>query len=110
MKHTDYFCYLEPSTPDDVRAYVMDALRNLPQEWQGYEVSFSQYGLAKMLVDLGHARMENDGTIIVKAERYVVYFYREIPFIGIAVYRGVTHHAVIIPAGIAIEHRILQIK
>lgn len=110
MDHSNYFSYLAPSTPDDVQEFVFDALKRLPDEWQGYEVSFSQYGLAQMLVDLGHGRLENDGSIIVKAERYVVHFYRELPFIGIAVYRGVTHYAVIIPGGIAIEHRILRIK
>ena len=110
MEHKDYFRYLEPTTTDDAREYVFSTLRTLPQDWQGYDITFSQYGLAKMLIDLGHARMENNGDIIVKAERYVIHFFKETPYIGIAVYRGVTHYAVIIPGGIAIEHRILNIK
>lgn len=113
MKHNDYFRFLEPSTPDDVRAYVMDALRNLPAEWQGYDVSFSQYGLAKMLVDLGHGRMIEDGTVVVKTTAgHRVYFTLATPFIGLATtaQHKTPHYAVIVPAGIAIDNMVFEIK
>lgn len=113
MKHNDYFRFLEPSTPDDVRAYVMDALRNLPGEWQGYDVTFSQYGLAKMLVDLGHGCMIDDGTIVVKTTAgHRVYFTLATPFIGLATTpeHKAPHYAVIVPAGIAIDNNVFEIK
>lgn len=113
MKHNDYFRYLEASTPDDVRAYVMDALRNLPAEWLGYDVTFSQYGLAKMLVDLGHGCMIEDGTVVVKTTaEHRVYFTPAIPFIGLATTaeHKVPHYAVIVPAGIAIDNMVFEIK
>lgn len=113
MKHNDYFRFLEPSTPDDVRAYVMDALRNLPAEWQGYDVSFSQYGLAKMLVDLGHGCMIEDGTVVVKTTAgHRVYFTLATPFIGLATttQHKPPHYAVIVPAGIAIDNMVFEIK
>ena len=113
MKHNDYFRFLEPSTPDDVRAYVMDALRNLPAEWQGYDVSFSQYGLAKMLVDLGHGCMIEDGTVVVKTTAgHRVYFTLATPFIGLATtaQHKAPHYAVIVPAGIAIDNMVFEIK
>lgn len=113
MKHTDYFRYLEPSTPDDVHAYVMDALRNLPAEWQGYDVTFSQYGLAKMLVDLGHARLAQNGTIVVKTTAgHTVYFTLACPFIGLATTSVHTapQYAVIVPRGIAIDSKVYEIK
>lgn len=113
MKHSDYFRYLEPSTPDDVRTYVMEALRNLPEEWQGYDVTFSQYGLAKMLVDLGHGCMIEDGTIVVKTTAgHRIYFTLACPFIGLATTaeRKAPHYAVIVPAGIAIDNTVYNIK
>lgn len=113
MKHNDYFRFLEPSTPDDVRAYVMDALRNLPAEWQGYDVSFSQYGLAKMLVDLGHARMNETGTIAVQTTAgHRVIFAKELPFIGLITTgtSTISEYAVIVPAGILIGNTVYRIK
>lgn len=113
MKHNDYFRFLEPSTPDDVRVYVMDALRSLPAGWQGYDVTFSQYGLAKMLVDLGHGCMIEDGTVVVKTTAgHRVYFTLATPFIGLATTaeHKVPHYAVIVPAGIAIDNMVFEIK
>lgn len=113
MKHTNYFRCLEPSTPDDVRTYVMDALHNIPEEWQGYDVTFSQYGLAKMLIDLGHARLGDDGTIVVQTTAgHKVYFTEWCPFIGLTTtdLHATTHYAVIVPAGIAIDNTVYKIK
>lgn len=113
MRHTDYFRFLEPSTPDDVREFVMYALDNMPEDWQGYDVTFSQYGLAKMLVDLGHGRMIEDGTVVVKTTAgHRVYFTLATPFIGLATTaeHKAPHYAVIVPAGIAIDNMVYEIK
>lgn len=113
MKHTDYFKSLEPSTPDEVRTYVMDALNSIPQEWQGYDVTFSQYGLAKMLIDLGHARLSNCGTIVVQTTAgHTVFFVKASPFIGIAKTSedSAPYYAMIVPAGIVIANTVYNIK
>lgn len=113
MKHIDYFTCIEPSTSDDVREYVFSALRMLPEYWQGYDVTFSQYGLAKMLIDLGHARLAEDGTIVVQTTAgHTVYFTRSCPFIGLATTGAlaVPRYAVIVPAGIAIDNNVFEIK
>lgn len=113
MKHNDYFRHLEASTPDDVRTYVMDALNNIPQEWQGYDVTFSQYGLAKMLIDLGHARMSNRGTIVVQTKAgHTVFFVKAFPYIGISITSedSEPRYAMIVPAGIAIDITVFEIK
>lgn len=113
MRHDDYFCFLEVSTPDDVRTYVMDALRNLPEEWQGYEVSFSQYGLAKMLIDLGHARLSTCGTVVVQTTAgHTVFFTKAFPYIGFSKTseESVPHYAMIVPAGIVIDNTVYNIK
>lgn len=113
MKHNDYFASIEPSTSDDARDYVFSALRMLPEEWQGYDVTFSQYGLAKMLIDLGHARLAEDGTIVVQTTAgHRVYFNKRCPFIGLTTTSQHTtpHYAVIVPAGIAIDNTVYTIK
>lgn len=113
MKHTDYFRFLEPSTPDDVRTYVMDALHNMPEDWQGYDVTFSQYGLAQMLVDLGHARIGNNGSIFLKTTAgHTVFFPKDYPHLGFSKIEGtkLLHYAVIVPEGIIIDGRLYGIK
>lgn len=113
MKHNDYFVSIDPSTSGDARDYVFSALRMLPEEWQGYDVTFSQYGLAKMLIDLGHARLAEDGTIVVQTTAgHLVYFTRSCPFIGLATTGAlaVPRYAVIVPAGIAIDNMVFEIK
>lgn len=113
MKHNDYFRFLEPSTPDDVRVYVRDALRNLPAEWQGYDVTFSQYGLAKMLIDLGHARLSTCGTVVVQTTAgHTVFFTKAFPYIGFSKTseESVPHYAMIVPAGILIGNTVYRIK
>ena len=113
MKHNDYFASIDPSTSDDAREYVFSALRMIPEEWQGYDVTFSQYGLAKMLIDLGHARMAEDGSIVVKTTQgHTVYFTRTCPFIGLAATstQAAPHYGVIVPAGIAIDNTVYAIK
>lgn len=113
MKHNDYFTSIDPSTTNDARDYVFSALRLLPDDWQGYEVTFSQYGLAKMLIDLGHARLSENGTIVVQTTvGHTVYFTRACPFIGLAttsVYVA-PRYAVIVPSGIAIDNAVYEIK
>lgn len=113
MKHTNYFRFLESSTPDDIRAYVMDALHNIPEEWQGYDVTFSQYGLAKMLVDLGHGRLSQDGTIVVKTiAGHTVHFTPACPFIGLSTVseHSAVHYAIIVPEGIAIDNAVYSVR
>lgn len=113
MKHDDYFRDLEANTPNDVRTYVMDALHNLPQDWQGYDVTFSQYGLAKMLIDLGHARLSTCGTVVVQTTAgHTVFFTKAFPFIGFTKTReeSVSHYAMIVPAGIVIDNTVYNIK
>lgn len=113
MKHNDYFTSIDPSTTNDARDYVFSALRLLPDDWQGYEVTFSQYGLAKMLIDLGHARLLEDGTIVVQTTTgHRVYFTRAYPFIGLATTGAhtVPHYAMIVPAGIVIDNTVYNIK
>lgn len=113
MKHNYYFTCIEPSTSDDAREYVFSALRMLPEDWQGYDVTFSQYGLAKMLVDLGHARLAEDGTIVVQTTAgHRVYFTEWCPFIGLTTtdLHTAPHYAVIVPAGIAMDNTVYNIK
>lgn len=113
MKHNDYFVSIEPSTSDDAREYVFSALRMIPEEWQGYEVTFSQYGLAKMLVDLGHARLEGDGTIIIQTTAgHRVIFAKWCPVIGIVAttLHTIPRYAVIVPTGIVIDNTVYEIK
>ena len=113
MDHRDYFRYVEASTPDDVHAYVMDALRNLLEEWQGYDVSFSQYGLAKMLIDLGHARLSTCGTVVAQTTAgHTVFFTKAFPYIGFSKTseESVPHYAMIVPAGIVIDNTVYNIK
>lgn len=113
MKHTDYFTSISPSTSEDAREYVFSALRLIPEDWQGYDVTFSQYGFAKMLVDLGHARMKETGTIIVRtAAGHRVIFAKELPFIGLITTgtSTISEYAVIVPAGILIGNTVYRIK
>lgn len=113
MKHNDYFTCIDHSTTNDARDYVFSALRMLPDEWQGYDVTFSQYGLAKMLVDLGHGCMIDDGAIVVKTTAgHRVYFTLATPFIGLATtaQHKAPHYAVIVPSGIAIDNMVFEIK
>ena len=113
MEHKDYFVGITPSTTDDAREYVFSALRMIPDEWQGYDVTFSQYGLAKMLIDLGHARLVEDGTIVVQTTAgHRVYFTEWCPFIGLTTtdLHATPHYAVIVPAGIAIDNTVYKIK
>ena len=113
MTHKDYFTCIEPSTSDDARDYVFSALRLIPDDWQGYDVTFSQYGLAKMLIDLGHARMADDGTVVVQTTAgHTVYFTRTCPFIGLTktTAYAVPHYAVIVPAGLVIDNTVFEIK
>lgn len=113
MDHKDYFVGITPSTTDDAREYVFSALRMIPEEWQGYDVTFSQYGLAKMLIDLGHARLAEDGTIVVQTTAgHTIYFTRTCPFIGLATTGSlaVPRYAVIVPVGIVIDNAVFEIK
>lgn len=113
MKHNDYFTCIDPNTTEDAREYVFSALRLIPDDWQGYDVTFSQYGLAKMLIDLGHARLAEDGTIVVQSTAgHTVYFTRVYPYIGLAKTSAnvIPHYAVIVPAGILIGNTVYRIK
>ena len=113
MKHNDYFTFIEPTTSDDARDYVHSALRLLPEEWQGYRVAFSQYGLAQMLVDLGHARIENNGSIFLKTTAgHTVFFPKDYPHLGFSKMEGskLVHYAVIVPEGIIINGMRFDIK
>lgn len=113
MEHKDYFVGITPSTTDDAREYVFSALRMIPEEWQGYDVTFSQYGLAKMLVDLGHARLAEDGTVVVQTTAgHTVYFTRAYPFVGLSKTsaHAIPHYAMIGPAGILIDNAVFEIK
>lgn len=113
MKHEDYFVGITPSTTDDARDYVFNALRLIPEDWQGYDVTFSQYGLAKMLIDLGHARLTEDGTIVAQTTvGHTVYFTTACPFIGLATtsVNVALRYAVIVPSGIAIDNIVYKIK
>lgn len=113
MTHKDYFAGISPTTTEDARDYVFNALRLLPDDWQGYDVTFSQYGLAKMLIDLGHARLADDGTVVVQTiAGHTVYFASSYPFIGLTKTSeyGVPHYAVIVPAGIVIDNIVYGIK
>ena len=113
MEHKDYFVGITPSTTDDARDYVFSALRMLPEEWQGYDVTFSQYGLAKMLVDLGHARIENNGSIFLKTTTgHTVFFPKDYPYLGFSKMEGtkLVHYAMIVPEGIIINGMRFDIK
>ena len=113
MEHKDYFVGITPSTTDDARDYVYSALRLLPEEWQGYGVAFSQYVLAQMLVDLGHARIGNNDSIFLKTTAgHTVFFPKDYPHLGFSKIEGtkLLHYAVIVPEGIIIDGRLYGIK
>lgn len=113
MTHQEYFTSIDPSTTNDARDYVYSALRSLPEEWQGYRVAFSQYGLAQMLVDLGHARIGNNGSIFLKTTAgHTVFFPKDYPHLGFSKIEGtkLLHYAVIVPEGIIIDGRLYGIK